>query len=221
MRPPSQADLLAAWENGAGSPGPVGRALALLTLALPDSEPGALGAVSIGARDRALLHLRETVFGPRMTGLVQCVECGETLELDCAVADLCTPEPRAAPLVVATEGYALTLRQPNSLDLLVAMRAPVQDAENVLLSRCITEVTSDGTSVAATSLPAPVVAAAARRLAEADPQTDMRLSVTCPGCGAASAAPFDIAVFLWAELEALAHRLLGDVHTLASAYGWS
>lgn len=218
---PSQADLLAAWESGAGSPGPVARALTLLALALPDREPDMLGTISIGARDRALLRLREAVFGPRLTGLAQCGQCGEALELDCAVAELCAPEPREGPLVVATDGYALTLRQPSSVDLLEAMRAPAHDVETVLLARCITEVTSDGVSVTATSLPPPVVDAAARRLAEADPQADMRLSVTCPGCGAATAAPFDIAAFLWSELEALSHRLLGEVHTLASAYGWS
>ena len=137
------------------------------------------------------------------------------------MAELRAPEPDDAPLVVATDGYALTLRLPNSLDLLEAARVPVQEAEVVLLSRCITEATSDGAPVAAASLPAPVVAAAARCLAGADPQADMRLSVTCPGCGATSAAPFDIAAFLWSELEALAYRLLGEVHTLASAYGCS
>ena len=31
----------------------------------------------------------------------------------------------------------------------------------------------------------------------------------------------DIGSFVWAEIESRARRLLWEVHTLASAYGWS
>ncbi len=63
--------------------------------------------------------------------------------------------------------------------------------------------------------------AVAARLAEADPGARIDLAVDCPGCGAAWSAPFDIVSFLWAEVDACARRLVGDVHALASAYGWT
>ena len=44
--------------------------------------------------------------------------------------------------------------------------------------------------------------------------------MTCPACGRFWQAAFDIASYLWSELDALAQRLLGEVHTLARAYGW-
>lgn len=57
-------------------------------------------------------------------------------------------------------------------------------------------------------------------MAEADPQADVELALTCPGCGIAWGVPFDIGMFLWWELDARARRLLQDVSVLASAYGW-
>jgi hypothetical protein len=32
---------------------------------------------------------------------------------------------------------------------------------------------------------------------------------------------FDVAEFLWREIDAWAKRVLEEVHTLASAYGWA
>jgi hypothetical protein len=53
-----------------------------------------------------------------------------------------------------------------------------------------------------------------------DPQSAIDLSLTCPACGHAWQATFDIADFLWREVTARARRLVSDVHTLALAYGW-
>ena len=46
------------------------------------------------------------------------------------------------------------------------------------------------------------------------------LALACPECGHRWTETFDIVSFLWAELDSCAHRLVGDVHSLASAYGW-
>jgi len=48
----------------------------------------------------------------------------------------------------------------------------------------------------------------------------VQLSLTCPACSQSSSAAFDIASFLWTEVEAWARRTLRDVHVLATAYGW-
>ena len=55
----------------------------------------------------------------------------------------------------------------------------------------------------------------------ADPMAETILSLDCPACGYAWEETIDIATFLWSEVEARAKRLLVEVHTLASAYGWS
>jgi hypothetical protein len=57
-------------------------------------------------------------------------------------------------------------------------------------------------------------------MADADPQADVRLALDCPACGHNFLAAFDVAAYLWSEVNAWAYRLLGEVHSLASAYGW-
>jgi hypothetical protein len=57
-------------------------------------------------------------------------------------------------------------------------------------------------------------------MAEADPQANVQLAITCPVCSKHWQAGFDIVSFFWNEIDAWAHRLLQEVHTLASAYGW-
>jgi hypothetical protein len=74
--------------------------------------------------------------------------------------------------------------------------------------------------IAVEHLPAHVREAVVGRIAEHDPQADTQLSLTCPGCDHRWQALFDIVSFFWSELEALAIRVLREVHLLASAYGW-
>ena len=45
--------------------------------------------------------------------------------------------------------------------------------------------------------------------------------LACPSCGHDWEDSVDVGRFLWAEVETLARRVLWEVHTLASAYGWS
>jgi hypothetical protein len=75
--------------------------------------------------------------------------------------------------------------------------------------------------VAVDLLPADVLGAVEDQMAAADPQADVRLALSCPACGHQWQEVFDIVSFLWGEVQAWALRLLREVHTLASAYGWS
>jgi hypothetical protein len=70
-------------------------------------------------------------------------------------------------------------------------------------------------------LPEAVVQEINRRMAEADPQADVQVTVSCAACGVAWQAMFDIASFLWGEVDRWARRMLHEVHVLASAYGWT
>ena len=47
------------------------------------------------------------------------------------------------------------------------------------------------------------------------------LALACPGCGHEWTAPFDIAAYLWEDIEDCARRLLRQVHDIARAYGWT
>ena len=48
----------------------------------------------------------------------------------------------------------------------------------------------------------------------------MRIALACPACGETSEQGFDIAAYLWADVNDWALRTVADVHLLASRYGW-
>lgn len=221
MRALSAAELLDVWEIGAGQPA-VERMLTLLAAACPELPRAALAQLSIGQRDAYLLTLREWTFGPQLRGLATCPACGERLELTFTVAEIrvAPPQPTEGPLTLNVAGYEVQFRLPNSADLLTLEAPPGPTATNRLLERCLLDVQHGGEVASAATLPAEVSEAVVAAMAQADPQADVRLALTCPACGHAWQALFDIAAFFWQEINTWAQRLLREVHRLASAYGW-
>jgi hypothetical protein len=232
MRIPAAAELLAAWEEGGGRH-PVERALLLLGLMWPERPASALAALSIGERDAQLLALREVLFGPRLFSAAVCPACGERLEFDFDIADICAPAPPHTRLTgevsVAAGDYLVRCRLPASADLLaIADAGDASAARQMLLERCVLAIERAGAqgeageveAVELTQLPPAVVESVVERMREADPQADTQLSLNCPACGHAWQQVFDIASYLWAELGDWARRTLREVHALASAYGW-
>jgi hypothetical protein len=224
MRSLSAAELLKIWEQGMASP-PVEKALALLSAACPEQEPEALARLHTGRRDGLLMTLREQTFGPRLVSLATCPACGERLELDVGVADLrVAEEPSAgAPerLEVAVGDYEVSLRLPDSRDLAaLAGGTDLPTLRQKLLERCLLAVRHRGEEEPAGALPVAVMEAAMARMAEADPQAEVELALTCPACRHSWLAAFDIVTFFWREIEAWAYRTLREIHTLAAAFGW-
>ena len=216
MRPLSAQELLDAWERGVGE-SPVRRALVLLAAACPGVAPEDLARESVGRRDARLLTLREWTFGPRLVSVASCPVCAERLETAFDVADIRVgsfEEGPQEPLALTVGGAELTFRLPDSTDLAaLSSTASVDGARRRLLDRCLL-----GTG--ANDLSEEALQAVARRMAEADPQGDVELSLTCPACGHGWLAQFDIASFFWTEIDAWARVLLREIHILASAYGW-
>jgi len=231
MRALSASELLSVWERGLAQT-PVERALGLLGAACADEPPEALAVLSVGERDARLLTLREWTFGRQLTSVARCPGCGEQLEVSLSAAALRAGPPATAseasePLTLKAGEYEVSFRLPNSLDLsALAARAHAASAESVegaaasLLERCVVEARRGGAAVGASELPPEVAEAVARRMAEADPQAEVELALNCPECGESWQAPFDIESFFWDEIGAWARRVLGEVHVLASSYGW-
>jgi hypothetical protein len=192
----TESDLLAVWETGLGQ----SRVVRALSLAVAGgADPASVVDLPVGQREAAVLSLRERCFGDRLPCAVTCPACAEQLELDLTVEDV-RAEPASGPTVI--DG----VRPVTSRDLL-AVDAGRPDARELLLARCVT---------------APVGSLdAAALLSAADPQADVLIPLDCAACGHGWQAPFDVADYLWVEIEAYARRLLLDVHTLAGAYGWT
>jgi hypothetical protein len=222
MQAPTVAEALEAWERGMAQNG-VERSLSLFALARPDASLETLADLSVGARDAALLALREAMFGPEITGRLACAACGDPQEANLDLRDLLLPAaPAQCVLPLSRDGYDLNLRVVSSRDLLAASRIAERGARTrLLLGRVVLDAAHDGAPVAVEALPDSVIDAAVQTLAQADPQADLSLSVTCAACGHGSRVAFDIASYLWEEIDAWAARLLREIHTLASYYGWS
>lgn len=217
------ARLLAVWEQASGAP-PYQQALAVLAAAYPDEAPDALAALGIGERDSRLLTLREHLFGPVLTAVTGCPQCGERLEIEMPVASIRAPfsETPAERLAMQVEGWELAFRVPTSRDLAALDGLPADaDARAALLQRCVLAARHDGAEQPTSALPADVQAALIDCIAEADPQADVQLNLSCPACGAGWEAAYDVVAYLWAEIDARARQLLREVHVLASVYGWA
>jgi hypothetical protein len=220
-RIPDSAQLLDVWET-ASTAMPARRAVVLLAAAYPDQTPEELARLSVGERDAQLLVLRAKLFGPDLSCVSACPRCGDRLELVFQVADVLIPAaPGASPLAMTVNGFELSIRPPDSTDL-EALWSARGDADPavVLLGRCVIDARRDGRSCRPDRLPKQVVRAIARRLAEADPQALVELALSCLACAHSWLANFDIASFLWQEVDAWARRLLNEVGCLARAYGW-
>jgi hypothetical protein len=138
-------------------------------------------------------------------------------------ADAGPPPKRGygVPMSLSVGGYDVQFRLPNSQDLLaVAGSGDVAAARRLLLERCLVAARRGDEDKSGAELPAGVVEAINQRMAQADPQADVRLALACPSCGHQWQAPFDIASFFWSELNVWAERTLYQVHSLARAYGW-
>jgi len=217
------AELLEVWELGMRQANDQ-KALTLLSAALPEETRASLAQKSLGRRNVLLLSVREGLFGPRFIGATGCPACGERLELNFRTEDIrVAPIPEVAePLTLETSDYQVVFRLPTSEDL--AMVRGYEDADVVarlLLERCLLSARHDEEEISMEALPAEIVEAVEDTMGEADPQANIRLSLTCPGCGHQWLANFDILTYLWKELDAWARRVLREVHYLASAYGWS
>ena len=206
MQPISAAALLDIWERGQME-SPVHRGLDLLEAACPESTRESIASLPIGTRDSLLLTLRGCLFGHRLEAVTVCPSCDERVETAFGIQDI------RAETTVNPEGYitkgdrTIHFRLPTSADLIAI--ADCVDSRAELLRRCAGE------------FPPGADAAICERMAELDPQAEVQLALACPACGVGWTAIFDIVAFFWKEIEVWARRMLGEVHALASAYGWS
>jgi hypothetical protein len=222
MRPLNTAELLEAWEHSLDRPA-VQRALILLAAASPEASPESLAELTIGQRDGSLLTLHEWTFGSRLSAMAACPACQGWMELTFDSSQLRQREGNTQEELSLEQGdYSLRFRLPDSRDLAALESASDADsARRLLLERCISAASRDGAEISTADLPEELFVLIARRMAQADPQADIQLSLTCPACQHAWSAPFDILGYFWSELQHWARRILSEVHLLAGAYGWS
>jgi hypothetical protein len=211
MRALSSADFLDMWERGAGLH-PVDRSLVVLHSALPETYED-LADWPLGRRNQALAELRCACFGPQLEGWTACPRCGEKLEFQMDAGALAATGSRVdGPITVNGQSFRL----PTSRDLARAARETDPHLGAVrLMEACRL---GDGEAPA---WPDQEIDKVGEQMALADPMAEIRLTLNCAACSNQWDETLDIASFLWTEIASRAKRLLREVHTIASAYGWT
>lgn len=211
MRVLSGADFLYLWEHGFGLH-PLDRALLALSAALPETPPESLADWPLGRRNSALAELRCTCFGPNLWGQISCPRCAEDLEFQMDGQALVRKEPESAPIVVSRCSFRL----PTSRDLARAAReTDLRLAVVQLVESCCME------GGGAADWPDEDLETIGEKMALVDPMAEVGLTFNCAKCGHQWDEHLDIASFFWMEIETRAKRLLVEVHSLATAYGWT
>lgn len=194
---------------------------------------GTFRDLSMGDREALLLHVRRMTFGDGMDCVLSCPACGSRMDF----------QLNTEALIVAAAEHARQQHEEefpvDGLSFQVSFHVPtggdVQDAlgsaggvphEAVrsLVTRCVESVHRQSETreeVPAAGWPPDLIAQVSARLAELDPQAEIKLQLQCPACTHKFAAFFDTADFFFRELRERERQLYEEVHQLALFYHWS
>jgi len=217
MHRPTASELLTLWERASGEDS-IDRALTLLSACYAESREE-LERLTIGRRDARLMHVYERLFGPAIEAFAECPQCRERLEYSLSTRELAVPATVATktPLEMDVDGTYYRLRLPDSSDLrAVSQCGDEASARRTLLQKCMENENLQQPD----QLPESTVNEIAARLAQADPNAEILIALSCCACRFNWQVILDIEKFLWVKIGAMARRLLREVHALARAYGW-
>jgi hypothetical protein len=215
MQAPGEVELLELWERGLARH-PIDRALLLCFWARPDLPPAQLPDLPLGAINRALLRLRETWFGSRISAYVDCEHCGERMEISLDTGQLLAKgNEKDTPAEFEISDYRF--RVPCSRDLArITVERDIKEAAVKLLEQCCLSY-PDNTDLEF----ADILTEAETIMANLDPEANINLALSCEDCSKTWLADFNIGALLWDEIDVRARSLLAEVHSLARAYGWT
>jgi hypothetical protein len=158
--------------------------------------------------------------------MAHCPYCSTPIEWETNIGDLKLQdvseiEP-AKNLFLESDGFHIDFRLPNSFDIMNAMSNPVQaESISTFISGCILHVQLNQKDFKSEELPPNIIEKIDQHMAEADPQADIKMVLSCPDCNKHWEAPFDIMSYLRMEIDSWAKRLLKEVALLARAFSWS
>jgi len=220
----SPTALLDAWEDAVLAR-PVERAMRLVRAIHPERSQEQIEQQGIAERDADLLELRETLFGAEFQALALCPNCDANTELLFQIEQV-RPVARTGgtePIPFRSGCFSGTFRLPISGDWLALPTSGVDGTvvRDALAKRCLLTLTEDTGEKPSDAPPGEVLVAVGEAIAQRDSDAHTKLDVVCPGCGHMWTVIFDIASYLWCEIDATCRRLLDQVHRLAKAYGWT
>ncbi len=213
MRALNGERILIAWERGQASREPW-LALVLLEVAMPEREMKELAALPLAERNAMLLRLHVMTFGRSVEGFAVCAECGEQLEFAMDAADMARTLRAAEPEIWVEADSQMRMRPADTSDVAASLKVTSdEDARALLLARTLG---MESTDLVRAERPDWVA-----RFDRLNCSAEIRCVLSCAQCGARAALDFDVAGFVWREIQVAARRLMAEIHRLASAYGWN
>jgi len=221
----SGEDLLIAWEHSRQR-STQEAVLSLLALASPGQSLNKLARIPLGERNVLLLELRAGTLGCSMEGRAVCPECGMQLEFELDPRQLAQGLRQQA--TVSLESIdGVSMRPVNTQDLMACARATDEnEARSILLERTVNgqqaeHGTEEQRAVPPQDLPSRVTPALIEKFEKLNAAAEIQVQLQCAGCDARPRLDLDLASYLLREIAGAARRLMADIHSLASAYGWS
>lgn len=194
-------------------------------------EPGSAARLTAGDRDRLLAAIYAGTYGARVPATLDCDHCGARFDIDFSLEQLLSHQLRpssedlapevseAPPLPLGDGTFQLAdgtrFRLPTGEDECAVLGLPPEQAQRMVLKRCLIEAGAGGEVDDERS---GAVQAAMEALA---PVLDLELDARCSECGEWQVVHFDIQHYLLSALQQERGQLAHEIHRLASAYGWS
>lgn len=180
---------------------------------LCDRPVASVSDLSASDRDRILAALHRALWGDRIVSTLDCDVCGAAFDLGFEISALQRDlhghaPPRVISLRIIADADGAELHLPNAdEEQKAAELGPAAGAGN--LTRIIGGEPDRDTD------------ALSARLETLAPLIDIDLDVACAECGHHARARFDIQSFVLQRLLDERDGVIGEIHALASGYGWS
>lgn len=192
-------------------------AVALVSRLIGD-QPCAAVDLPAPDRDRLLAAAYRQAFGDRLEATAACISCEEPFDLDFALSaleDSLAPSP-ADVRQVDDNAYESALhgqfRLPTGADEAAVVDLEPDEAVAELLRRCVAARAIEEAGSDTESLDAMLESVA--------PIVDLDLAANCPSCGTPWQVRFDLQSYFLGAVLADRDRLHGEVHRIATTYGW-
>lgn len=219
-------ELVKLWEVAAGKQ-LWQKAILMLAAADPGEPMENLALLSIGHRNARLFRLRDGLFGTRMDANSCCPSCDEKVEFQLDTQVICNPELPLWDGGEAThydDDSQVIFKPANSYALrdiasVVEIEGP-EVAEQELLFQCVLQYKKNGIMQPVETMPEEFLDKVAEKIKDIDTHSEISCRLSCPECEHSWAESFDIANYLWHEIEIKAQIILTEVQVLARAFGW-
>lgn len=172
------------------------------------------GQIVTADRDRILAALYISIYGSKVESTLSCQNCGQKFDLDFSLEDLLNHYQFVPEQVPENGTYRLEpgicFRLPNGEDEILINGLSKQDAEKILIDRCLLEGNPE-TDKEIVQL----------KMEELAPVLNLEMQAICPECSHAQKVQFDMQSFFLLKLMQERRLLINEIHCIASHYHWS